>query len=403
MMPVVFRIPLIGKDVPGYGLMMMIGFLVSIMWAARRAYRSGASPDVIINCGFVALIAGVTGSRFMYVVHYWDHFAHLGGPIDIAWGVINVSRGGLEYFGGLILATVCVLFYLWRWGYSLRWYLDIIAPSGALGLALGRIGCFLNGCCWGQVCDLPWAVRFPAGSLAAVEQWRDKAPGAGLPEELLYFTPSGLAIPLTRESLRASPEEIAAAEAAETGVLQQLTALQEQYDQATDSGVKQHLARQRNRLQSRARVARSQFADIRAQMKKYNLSVEEIHALAGAHRSLPVHPTQLYAFVAALLLALLLDAAYWRRTRDGQIICLLFVIQPVTRWLLEIIRDDNPHDTLGVLTISQFLAIVLTAAGLLGIWALRRQPPRSPRATLWEPPADDTSEKPPGKRTQPSR
>ena len=125
--------------------------------------------------------------------------------------LIDVRKGGLEVYGGFITVVVAVLVYLWAWRHSIRWYLDIVAPSAALGMAIGRIGCFLNGCCFGGVCDLPWAVRFPYGSPAQYEQWLDRDPGAGLPQELLVFSPKGVyadgaaVFPISRESLRYRP------------------------------------------------------------------------------------------------------------------------------------------------------------------------------------------------------
>ena len=97
MMPVIFRIPFLGKDIPSYGLMMMIGFMLAIVWAAHRAAKSKANPDVVLNCGFIALIAGVVGCRFMYVVHYWDQFKNRGDAGQVFMAIIDVTKGGLEF------------------------------------------------------------------------------------------------------------------------------------------------------------------------------------------------------------------------------------------------------------------------------------------------------------------
>ena len=352
MIPVMFKIPGIGLEIPGYGVALMVGFLLSIMWAVRRAERSGADPDVVLNCGFIALFGGILGSRVMYVVHYWEQFTG-GTPLQVFLRLLDVRKGGLEVYGGFITVVVGVLLYLWIRRYSIRWYLDILAPSAALGMSIGRIGCFFNGCCFGGVTDLPCAVRFPYGSPAQLQQWLDRSPGAGLPEEFLVFSsrgvyPDGSAVfPISRESIRATDQEIAA---------QPATSIK--------------------------------HSDIRTQMKHYNLSAADLRALAKQYRSLPVHPTQLYSAFNLGLLAALLSAVYWRRTRDGQVICTMLLIEPWTRWMLERLRADNPVDvnTLGGITISQFLAICLSAAGLIGFIILHRQTPRSPYAKLWQPP-----------------
>src|SRR5574337_1127729 len=109
MAPVLFHLPVCGRAVPGYGVMLMIGFFLSIWWAAKRAEKSGANPDVVLNCGFIALICGVVGCRLMYVVHYWDQFKYQGDFLHILWAIVDVTKGGLEFYGGFILTVICVL------------------------------------------------------------------------------------------------------------------------------------------------------------------------------------------------------------------------------------------------------------------------------------------------------
>lgn len=390
MMPVLFEIPGIGYEVPGYGLMLMIGFLLSIMWAANRALKSGANPDVVLNCGFLALLGGVVGARAMYVVHYWPQFAYHDSPIAIALAVIDVRKGGLEVYGGVLMTIALVGFYLWRWKHSMRWYLDIMAPSAALGMAIGRVGCLLNGCCWGGVCAaLPWAIQFPFGSPPMMQQWSDRVPGAGLPQELMItsvFPDGSRAIPIPRETMRLSDAELDAGRARyEETILEQTADLRDELRATSDPA-------ERTRIEDRIQkiALKSDFADkpylaaVVPLMSRFDLSAAELRALASKHASLPVHPTQIYAAVVLGLIALLLHLLYWRRTRDGQVILMLLLIEPPTRWLIEMLRADNPVDTAGF-TISQFLAVCIMAIAVLGLLWLRSQPPRSPRAQIWTP------------------
>ena len=131
----------------------------------------------------------------------------------------------------------------------------------------------------------------------------------------------------------------------------------------------------------------SSFGRVYAAMQTHDLSLSEIQELAHQHPSQPVHPAQLYSTMMLVLLALTLNALYWRRTRDGQVMCVLLLIEPWSRYILELLRADNPIDTLGF-TISQKLAIGLSALGLLGLLVLWRMSPRSPHAKLWEPEAE---------------
>lgn len=404
MYPVLFRIPFLNYELPGYGLALMLGLLVSIMWAAHRALKSGGNPDVILNCGFIALICGVVGARVMYVVHYWDQYAYRSSTLEVVRAVLDVRKGGLEVYGGFLLSVAVVVIYLWRWKHSLRWYFDIIAPSAALGMAIGRIGCFLNGCCWGGVCtEIPWAVRFPCGSPAAVQQWTDRVPGAGLPDELLMTSSEGFylngqaAAPLPRDVLRFSDDELNTAANALRSMAARQNAILAKLSEATAAEERRGLQTQLQALQEEQRkvvsgpggcISGEPLYYGAEQMVRFDLKAAELRALAKQHRSLPVHPTQLYSVAILGVLALMLNALYWRRTRDGQVICTLLMVEPPMRWALETIRADNPVDTAG-LTISQFLAIGISLAGLVCLIWLQRLPPRSPRAALWVPPDDE--------------
>lgn len=401
MMPVVFRIPVVNIDVPGYGLVMMLGFLLSVVWAVRRATRSGGNPDVVLNCAFIALIGGVGGARLMYVVHYWDEqFAPLGNWVAILLrATLGVRDGGLEVYGGFIAATLGVVIYMLFWGHSFRWYLDIMAPSAALGMGLGRLGCFLNGCCWGLPSDLPWAVRFPFGSNALIQQWQSGQ--LDLPKELLWFPPNGVltdgrpAAPLPREMLRMTEAEFAKITSAAAAIGQRQKELTARRALATSAAEQAELDREENRLRAELGslaaslgggcASGAAHAEVLLAMQASGLSLTQLQELARQYPALPVHPTQLYSALTLILLALLLNALYWRRTRDGQVICTMLLIEPWTRYILETIRADNPVDTFQF-TISQFIALMISLIGLAGLIGLQYAKPRSPRAKLWEPP-----------------
>jgi phosphatidylglycerol:prolipoprotein diacylglycerol transferase len=148
----------------------------------------------------------------------------------------------------------------------------VIAPSLALGVAFGRIGCFLNGCCYGDRCDLPWALRFPKGSIP----WWDH--------------------------------------------------------------VHQHWITK------------------------------------DAAQSLAVHPTQLYSAFDGFLLVALLSAYYPLRKRDGEVLALLMVTYPITRFLIEMLRDDDGVFLMGM-TVSQLISVAIFLGGVgLWVWIRLRGP-----------------------------
>ncbi len=142
-----------------YGIMMAAAFFAGLWTATRRGRRVNVSADTITDVTLWLMIGSIVGARFVYVTTYWkQEFA--GGPFR---EVFMVQHGGLVYYGGLIGASLAGMAYLW-WKQLPVWKIaDIVAPSIALGSAIGRVGCLLNGCCYGRTCDdLPWGIRFPA-------------------------------------------------------------------------------------------------------------------------------------------------------------------------------------------------------------------------------------------------
>lgn len=145
-----------------YGVMVAMAFLVGLWTASRRAPRDRIAGEKIVDAGIWILIGAIIGARFLYVVSYWDRLFERPLWPSAPWTeIFMVQRGGLVFYGGLIGASLTCIIYsrvrqlpLWKLA-------DIFAPSIALGYVLGRLGCFLNGCCYGRVCELPWAVRYP--------------------------------------------------------------------------------------------------------------------------------------------------------------------------------------------------------------------------------------------------
>ena len=141
-----------------YGVMMAVAFFAGLWTATRRARLVNISPDVITDVTLWLMAGSIIGARFVYVTTYWkQEFA--SQPFS---EVFMVQHGGLVFYGGLIGAFVASVIYLY-WKKLPVWKIaDILAPSIALGSVFGRIGCLLNGCCYGRACDLPWAIRFPS-------------------------------------------------------------------------------------------------------------------------------------------------------------------------------------------------------------------------------------------------
>jgi len=154
MHPVLFHIG--NFAVHTYGALVALGFVVGLTLAARRAKQAGVNPDIISNLGVWVIVAGMLGGKLFHVIFFWNEFV-------AGWRAAGLAslREGFVFYGGFIAASATVIGYC-RYHRLPTWTVaDVFAPCVALGHALGRLGCFFNGCCYGKTCDLPWAVRFP--------------------------------------------------------------------------------------------------------------------------------------------------------------------------------------------------------------------------------------------------
>lgn len=150
-----------------YGVMLALAFLVGLWTASRRGRRDGVAPDRILDAGSWLIVGAIVGARALYVISYWDTLFEEPLFPQAPWTeVFMVQRGGLVFYGGLIGAALACMLYTRIKKLPLWKVADILAPSIALGYVFGRVGCLLNGCCYGQICALPWAIRFPNQSSA---------------------------------------------------------------------------------------------------------------------------------------------------------------------------------------------------------------------------------------------
>ena len=247
----------------------------------------------------------MVGARIFFVVHYYDRFRD--NPLD----VLKIWQGGLEFLGGVVLALFVIGFYLRRNKMPVRRCLDVMAVGLMIALAFGRIGCLLNGCCFGQPTTLPWAIRFPYGSYAYTSQINPNVERGRTESHL--------------QTARA--EALPAA-----GGLGDPSAL--------DSPPTQ----------------------------------QQFDVTEGRYRCLAVHPAQVYSSLTSWLLSGVLYL-FWNRAQGrrgkgdpargvspGQTFGLMLALYGMVRFLLELSRDDNPYEY-GHLTISQIIGVGLLIVG----------------------------------------
>ncbi len=355
MRPVLFEIPLgfLGlKDIPvhAYGFFIMLGFVVGSWIAAKRSPRVGVKPEFTLDLSLWVMIAGIVGSRVFYVAQYhsdydWRVFDVTDGGLNfwmgvfgwvlpLAWyqwksrdpkrprqgllsallgtllacfvvglvfargayllqhrmdprfdfGVFKIWNGGIVFYGGLFGAVAVAYWYIWRHKHSIAVISDLFIPEVALGYAFARVGCFLNGCCFGHPTTLPWAITYPGPSAA-------------------------------------------------------LTGGSPAWESQVQAGLINHTA------------------DV----------------------SQAVHPSQLYAVVAAVGIFFFLSWIWKANKVPGRVLAWFCMVYSVYRFLVEFTRGDEKSDWVG-LTISQFISVCMFAAGLVYLIVLSRRAAPAPQA-----------------------
>ncbi len=141
-------------NIYSYGVFVAIGFLAAIRVAAAEIARTGSDPETFYDMAFWLVIAAIVGARLFHVLVYWTYYAANPSEIYRLW------NGGLVFYGGLLGAAAACVVFLRRRGLPFLPAADAAALGIPLGLAFGRVGCALAGCCYGKPTDVPWAIVF---------------------------------------------------------------------------------------------------------------------------------------------------------------------------------------------------------------------------------------------------
>lgn len=165
MHPVLFHIGRFELHV--YGLAMGLAFVAGIWWSTRRTQIAGVTKSFIFDTAVVVLISSLLGARLTYVIHHWEFYGQ--HPLDIISPVQSdgtIGIAGMVLLGGVIAAFIAGGYFLKRRKVSFWAMADLISPPLALGIGIGRLGCFFNGCCFGHPTDGPLGMVFPDGCYA---------------------------------------------------------------------------------------------------------------------------------------------------------------------------------------------------------------------------------------------
>jgi phosphatidylglycerol:prolipoprotein diacylglycerol transferase len=149
----------IGKlNIPGYGFMIGIGFIVALIIGELRAKKKGLDKECVLDMAIIAIVTGFLGAKILFVIVNLKDF--LEAPLSF------LGSSGFVVYGGIIAGVACCILYCHFKKIKFLQYFDIIMPEVAIAQGFGRIGCFLAGCCYGRVTTSSFGVVFPADSFA---------------------------------------------------------------------------------------------------------------------------------------------------------------------------------------------------------------------------------------------
>lgn len=142
--------------IPTYGVLVALGFLAGLGATLRLARRAGLSAEKVTNLAIYCAMAGIIGAKlFMFLFDLGDYVRNPGQIFTLE----TLQAAGV-FHGGFLAALAVAALYMRRQQLPVLATMDIFAPGVAIGQAIGRLGCFAAGCCWGRECSLPWGVRF---------------------------------------------------------------------------------------------------------------------------------------------------------------------------------------------------------------------------------------------------
>jgi len=355
-----------GVPIRGYGVCLLVAILAAFSLVVFLAKRQNITFDTISALCFWSVISGIIGARLFYVVEYWQEMLQFdpSGQLlfsESLFNVLNFAKGGLVVFGSILGGALGAFIFMRQNKMPVLRTFDIMAPAMALGSALGRIGCLLNGCCFGGITDVSWSIVFPPGSPAHIHQI---AHG-----DVFYYGLKFEEIKIGKQKMLAIAAVQPHSEAESLGLkpnmsLRGIVGKQKGQPMGWDIHTRRAAAELLTHLQRTTPDEKIRFDFVtdspRAETAPFWLS-------PTASEVLPVHPTQIYSSGLALLLCgtlLLLGRLRFYQQRVGLVTASFMILYSVGRFFMEFVRTDEDSFLSTGLTVSQNVSMIVCVTGI---------------------------------------
>ena len=357
-----------GRGVPirGYGVFLLLAIIAALGLLLRLAKRQGIAHEKVYSLAFWSVISGIIGARLFYVTEYWQEmfrFDQAGQilPRESLSSVLNFAQGGLVVLGSVLGGALGAFIFLRRNKMSVPRTFDIMAPALALGMSIGRIGCLLNGCCFGCAADATWGIVFPPGSPAHVHQI---AHGNvfiyGLKfKEVIIGNQTAVVIADMLPGCEADVRGLKPTMRLR-GILVEYEGQPILWEPQSLRAVAMELAHMQMTMPN-ARVRFDFFTD-----SSYTVAAP-FRLAPTPSKVLPVYPTQIYSSLLALLLCgilLCLGRLQFYQQREGLVFACFMIFYSVGRFFIEMIRTDEDSFFGTGMTVSQNASILVFLAGI---------------------------------------
>jgi len=358
--------PGLGVAIRGYGACLVVAIFAAFALLHHLAKRQGIAAEKVYSLCFWTVIIGIIGARIFYVTEYWQDmlcFDDSGKLLfqESFFSIINFAEGGLTVFGSILGGIVAALVFMRLNKMPVLRTFDIMAPAAILGIAIGRIGCLLNGCCFGGMTDVSWAVTFPIGSPAHIHQIaHGDAFLYGLKfEEKTIGTQKVLAV------ADVLPNSDAESQGIKPNMILHSVYFEKDGEPLMGSPkTRQKAAELRGyllRKMPEEKIRFEFFTDSPSETASYWLLPGETHVHS-------VHPTQIYSSFLALLLCgtlLVLGRLCFYQCRAGLLLATFMILYSVGRFMIEFVRTDEDSFFGTGLTVSQNVSILFCLTGVV--------------------------------------